>query len=121
MTGDGVTFMQTIPILRMFDVDKAREFYIDYLGFTIDFEHRFEPGFPLYMQISRGDLVLHLSEHYGDGSPGAAVFVRMKGIDALVKELSARQCPPVVEEPWGRVVRLLDPFGNRLNLCERLN
>jgi hypothetical protein len=25
----------------MFDVAKAREFYIGYLGFNVDFEHRF--------------------------------------------------------------------------------
>ncbi|HKX38023.1 MAG TPA: glyoxalase superfamily protein, partial [Burkholderiales bacterium] len=26
-------FLQTIPILRIFDVAKANEFYLDYLGF----------------------------------------------------------------------------------------
>jgi hypothetical protein len=30
------------PILRSFDEAKAREFYIDYLGFSVDWEHRFE-------------------------------------------------------------------------------
>lgn len=38
--------------------------------FRVDWEHRFEPGFPLYLQVSRDGLVLHLSEHHGDGSPG---------------------------------------------------
>ena len=36
--------IQTIPVLRSFDVPKAREFYLDYLGFGTDWEHRFEPG-----------------------------------------------------------------------------
>jgi hypothetical protein len=58
------------PILRIFDVAKAREFYVDYLGYAIDWEHRFERALPLYMQISRDDSTLHLSEHHGDGSPG---------------------------------------------------
>lgn len=35
------------PILRIFDEAKAREFYIDYLGFTVDWDHRFGPGMPL--------------------------------------------------------------------------
>jgi hypothetical protein len=39
-----------IPILRMFDVAKAREFYIGYLGFNVDFEHRFHDDAPLFMQ-----------------------------------------------------------------------
>jgi hypothetical protein len=34
--------------------------------------HRFAPDLPLYMQVSRDGSVLHLSEHHGDCSPGAA-------------------------------------------------
>ncbi|MFH7439561.1 glyoxalase superfamily protein, partial [Pseudomonas syringae pv. tagetis] len=37
-----VTITSAIPILPMFNECKAREFYIDILGFTIEFEHRFE-------------------------------------------------------------------------------
>lgn len=55
---------RTIPILRIFDEAKAREFYIDFLGFKTDWEHRFGPDLPLYMQISRDGCVLHLSEHH---------------------------------------------------------
>jgi catechol 2,3-dioxygenase-like lactoylglutathione lyase family enzyme len=116
-------FEQTIPVLRIFDEAKAQEFYVEYLGFRIDWEHRFEPGLPLYMQISRDGLTLHLSEHYGDGSPGAVVFVRMKGIDALHAELAVKQYkylrPGIEREPWAaRSLQLIDPFGNRLRLTE---
>ncbi len=55
-----IEVQQTIPILRIFDEAKAREFYIDFLGFAVDWEHRFEPGMPLYMQASRAGLTLHL-------------------------------------------------------------
>ncbi|WHZ16958.1 MAG: Glyoxalase family protein [Nitrospira sp.] len=58
-----------IPILRIFDEAKAKEFHLDFLGFTLDWEHRFEAGLPLYMQVSRDGCILHLSEHHGDGSP----------------------------------------------------
>ena len=44
------------PILRSFDAAKAREFYVDFLGFKVDWEHRFGDNFPLYMQVSRGRL-----------------------------------------------------------------
>jgi hypothetical protein len=47
-------FTRTIPTLRIFDSGKAREFYIGFLGFKVDFEHRFEPDLPLFMQISLG-------------------------------------------------------------------
>ena len=57
----GFSVSRVIPILRIFDVAKAREFYLDYLGFTVDFEHRFHDDAPLYMGISRDGLALHLS------------------------------------------------------------
>ena len=60
---------QAIPVIRIFDEDKAKDFYLGFLGMTLDWEHRFGPDFPLYMQVSREGLVLHLSEHSGDGSP----------------------------------------------------
>jgi Glyoxalase superfamily protein len=63
-------FESAIPILRIFSVEKAKEFYVDFLGFTIDREHRFGDNFPLYAEISRSGLKLHLSEHHGDASPG---------------------------------------------------
>ena len=67
-----MSFGKTTPILRIFDEIKAVEFYVDFLGFKIDWQHRFEPNFPLYLQVSRGDCVLHLSEHHGDSTPGSA-------------------------------------------------
>jgi hypothetical protein len=46
-----VTLERAVPILRMFDVAKAREFYLDYLGFSVEFEHRFHENAPLFMGI----------------------------------------------------------------------
>ncbi len=120
-----VQLMPAIPIIRIFAEDKAREFYVDFLGFQIDWQHRFEPGAPLYLQVSRTGLILHLSEHYGDASPGATVFARMHGIDAFHQELIARDYPyarPGVEDlPWGRQMQIADPFGNRLRFCEQMH
>jgi hypothetical protein len=66
-----VNLGKTTPILRIFDEAKARQFYLDFLGFKVDWEHRLEPDLPLYLQVSREGCVLHLSEHHGDCSPGA--------------------------------------------------
>ena len=70
---DEPTF-RAIPILRIFDVAKA--FYIDFLGFRTHWERRFKDGAPVYMQTTRGDLVLRFGEHHGDCCPGATVYVR---------------------------------------------
>ncbi len=107
------------PILRIFDEAKAREFYIDFLGFKVDFEHRFEPGLPLYMGVSKGDCVLHLTEHHGDCSPGAALRIPLDELDAYQAELLAKNYkysrPGIELMPWGaRDMSIKDPFGNRL-------
>ena len=54
-------FADAIPSPRIFSVEKAMAFYVDFLGFKIDWEHRFGDNFPLYAQISRGGLRLHRS------------------------------------------------------------
>jgi hypothetical protein len=64
--GNPVAFEQAVPIVRIFDVAKAHEFYLGFLGFRVDWEHRYGADFPLYTQVSRGGLRLHLSEHAGD-------------------------------------------------------
>jgi uncharacterized glyoxalase superfamily protein PhnB len=112
------------PILRMFDERKAREFYVGFLEFKIDFEHRFGDNFPLYLGLSRAGCVLHLSEHYGDASPGAHVRIPTSGIDQLCQQLAAKDYkfakPGLAEEtPWGsREITVTDPFGNRLTFFQ---
>lgn len=120
-----IAIQQTIPILRIFDESKAREFYIDFLGFSVDWEHRFEPGMPLYMQVSRAGLTQHLSEHHGDACPGSTVFVWMQGIEAFHREITARNygClrPGVERTFYGtKCMEVIDPFGNRIRFNERL-
>ena len=115
--------LQVVPILRIFSVEKAREFYLDYAGFHLDWEHRFEPTAPLYMQVSRDGLVLHLSEHYGDGSPGTHFQITFQGVRDLHAELSAKGYPywrpGITGTFWGtEQLNLLDPFGNKISLCE---
>jgi len=114
-----VRFGNTTPILRIFDEAKAKEFYLDFLGFVIDWEHRFEPGLPLYMQVSRGECVLHLSEHHGDCCPGASLRIETDDIDALHSELTSREYeharPSIESTPWRtRELSVHDPFGNKL-------
>jgi hypothetical protein len=117
---------RVVPILRIFDVGKTREFYVDFLGCRVDWEHRFEPQAPVYMQVSRAGLVLHLSEHHGDASPGATVYVEVVGLDDLHRELTARQYrymrPAIEAVPWNaRVMEVTDPFANRIRFTERVH
>jgi catechol 2,3-dioxygenase-like lactoylglutathione lyase family enzyme len=78
-----VSLGKTTPILRIFDEAKAKEFYVAFLGFHVDWEHRFEPALSLYMQVSGDACVLHLSEHHGDCCPGAAMRIEVSDLDAF--------------------------------------
>ena len=115
--------VRTTPILRIFDETKAREFYVDFLGFTVEWEHRFEDGLPLYMEITRDECTIHLTEHHGDCCPGAAVRIETDDLTGLHGQLSSteyRFARPCIEDtPWGtREMSVKDPFGNRLTFVD---
>lgn len=124
----GLVVESVIPILRIFDESRARDFYVGYLGCGVDWEHRFDGQGPLYMQVSRGSLVLHLSEHHGDGSPGHMVYVAATGVRQLHAGLSTKDYPylnpGLCDSPGdgdgGVCLDLPDPFGNCLRFDERV-
>jgi catechol 2,3-dioxygenase-like lactoylglutathione lyase family enzyme len=116
-------FLKTTPVLRMFDIRKAREFYLDFLGFKLDFEHRFEPDLPLYMGISLSSVVMHLSEHHGDCAPGAKVMIETMGLADYQAALLAKRYgyarPGLERQPWGATtLTVTDPFYNCLVFSE---
>ncbi len=79
-----------VPIFRMFDYNKAIEFYVNWLGFKIDWEQKFDDNSPIYMQISRDGIVLHLSEHHGDSAPGSKAYITVDDAMRLYKEICSR-------------------------------
>jgi catechol 2,3-dioxygenase-like lactoylglutathione lyase family enzyme len=117
-----MTLLNAIPILRMFSVDLTYAFYLEYLGFELDWEHRFGDDFPLYAQIRRDSVILHLSEHHGDSTPGSAVFLPVDDIESLHRELQGKQYryakPGIDDVGWGRQLQISDPSGNRLRFCQ---
>jgi catechol 2,3-dioxygenase-like lactoylglutathione lyase family enzyme len=120
-----VQFGRVVPVFRIFSLDKAREFYLDFLGFTVDWEHRFAPDLPVYMQVSRAGLSFHLSEHHGDGTPGSLAYVYMNGVEDLHRELNAKNYrhnrPGLQKQEWGMTeLAVVDPFNNRIIFAEPL-
>ncbi|MBE0388935.1 hypothetical protein PLUTE_a3694 [Pseudoalteromonas luteoviolacea DSM 6061] len=73
---------------------------------------------PLYAQISKGNCIIHLSEHYGDASPGTTLRVEIENLTQYQNLLSAKQFkharPGINEMPWGLEMPISDPFGNKL-------
>lgn len=107
------------PIFRIFEEAKAREFYIDWLSFKIDFEHRFEENTPIYIGISKGDICIHLSEHHGDGTPASKVLVLYNEVEKFCQELEDKKYkyyrPSIETTFWESMcMEVCDPFGNKL-------
>ncbi len=119
----GISFTQPVPIVRIFDEARAMEFYQGFLGLNVDWQHRFDPGAPLYCQVSLGGMRLHLSEHSGDASPGCTSVVYMKGVEGWQKSLIGKNYkynrPGLQKQDWGLECEVIDPFGNRLRFLEQ--
>jgi hypothetical protein len=115
-----------IPIFRIFDYDKAIEFYVKWMGFVIEWEHRFDDS-PVYMQVVLKDIRLHLSEHHGDASPGARVFISdfpgLVNYHKMLMEKNYKYNKPGIGTPFydpsALEMTTIDPFGNRLTFVER--
>lgn len=105
---------ELVPIFHVKDAHETVKWYAR-LGFTVEGEHRFAPGMPLYLFLRRGSNALHLSEHKGDARPNTLVYFYVNDVDTIAAEFDAE----VENQPWAREVQLTDPDGNRLRIGER--
>jgi catechol 2,3-dioxygenase-like lactoylglutathione lyase family enzyme len=114
-------YQRVFPQFRMTSWDRTRPFYVDGLGFKVDWEHRYEPGFPVFAQVTRDGLSLFLTEHSGDCEVGGAAYLLVDDVDALFEEFRSRgivaaEAPE--DTPWGtREMGVKDPDGNGLRFA----
>ena len=106
---------EVVPVLYVEDADRAVAWY-QRLGFVKEWEHRFEPGFPWFVSVARGDVRLYLSEHKGDARPDTLIHLYVRDVDRVAAEFGV-----VVDEEGlaGRETALVDPDGNRLRVATR--
>ena len=114
--------LKAIPTFRITDYTKAIQFYIDFLGFKIDWEHQFGESEPIYMQISNNGLILHLSENKRFKT-GVIIFVEANGSEKLRESIVIRkteyQTPEIITTNWKtRQLEIEDPFGNLMRFNE---
>jgi uncharacterized glyoxalase superfamily protein PhnB len=115
---------KAIPTFGISDYQTAIEFYIDTLDFTIDWEHRFSTTEPVYMQISKNGLVLHLSENKRFENK-AIIFVDTKNIKEFHKEITEKnptvKIQDILNTNWQTLqLEIQDPFGNLLRFNENI-
>jgi len=109
---------RVVPALRITNYARSKAFYIDGLGFRVEWEHRFEPHFPVFMSIRRDGMEIFLSEHTGDCQVGGLVHFYVPDVDAwyaefLKKQIAVRE-PPNESMDGMRDMTVVDPDGNQL-------
>ncbi|MGH9815209.1 MAG: glyoxalase superfamily protein [Candidatus Acidiferrales bacterium] len=115
---------RVMPTLRITDYARSKAFYVGGLGFQIEWEHRFEPNLPVFMQVSREGLAFFLTEHTGDCPPGGLIHLYVPDVDAWYAEFQRRgvavQEAPNQSLEGLRDMTVVDPDGNKLRICTRL-
>lgn len=115
----------TFSALRITDYEASKEFYLQKLGFQIDWEHRFGSAFPVFLQMTKEGLSLYLSEHKGDCQVGGLAYFYVSDVDAWFEDCQRHGVVPILpptNQPWGnREMRLSDPDGNHLCISQRLS
>ena len=112
---------RVVPALRITNYERSRTFYVDQLGFRVEWEHRFEPNFPVFMSIARDGMQIYLTEHSGDCQVGGLAHFVIEDVGAWFEEFTARGVEPT-ELPHSDLgflnMTVTDPDGNQLRFME---
>ena len=107
---------RAVPILPVDDLDQAKRFYVDGLGFEVTFDVRNGDGSGL-LGVKRGTIAITLDCPMSGHGREACVGLEVADADRYYEEWRRHvevQRPPQNEE-WGkRTFGLMDPFGNSI-------
>lgn len=100
------------------DVDAAKAFYVEKVGFNADHDHRVSDDIRFVQLTPPGSACsIALGRGVSDAPPGSVQGMQMvvADIEAAHAELAGRgvEVSDVQEFPWGSFVFFADPDGNR--------
>lgn len=105
------------------DVDRAKAFYTDQVGFTADHDHRVSEEIR-FVQLTPPGSACSIALGLGvtDMAPGSVrgLQIVVSDVEAAHAELKGRgvDVGEIQQLPWGRFVFFNDPDGNRWSLQE---
>jgi catechol 2,3-dioxygenase-like lactoylglutathione lyase family enzyme len=110
----------TIPVT---DVDRAKEFYVDKVGFIADHDHQVNEGLRFVQLTPPGSACsICFGTRLTDMEPGSqrGIQIVVDDADAAFASLTSAgvEASPVQELDWGRFVAFSDPDGNTWSLQE---
>jgi predicted enzyme related to lactoylglutathione lyase len=99
------------------DVDRARDFYVNQVGFVLDYDHTVNDDLRFVQLTPKGSACsIAFGKGLSDKEPGSVAGLQMvvPDADAARAELVGRgvDATPVQEFPWGRFTFFHDPDGN---------
>jgi predicted enzyme related to lactoylglutathione lyase len=100
------------------DVDRAKRFYTDQVGFNADHDHQISDDLRFVQLTPPGSACsIALGTGLTDARPGSVTGLQLvvSDIDAARAQLAERgvEVSEVQDFPWGRFVFFADPDGNR--------
>lgn len=112
--------LELVPV-PVTDVDRAKAFYVDQVGFHADHDHTVSPELRFVQLTPPGSACsVVLGIGITDMRPGSQRGLQMVIADAEAArdELRSRgvDASDVDEQPWGRFVYFSDPDGNQWSL-----
>jgi catechol 2,3-dioxygenase-like lactoylglutathione lyase family enzyme len=110
----------TVPVT---DVDRAKAFYVDQVGFNADHDVRVHESLRFVQLTPPGSACsIAIGEGLSEMTPGS-----LKGLQVVIPDAEAArtallergvEASAVDEQPWGRFVYFSDPDGNSWSLQE---
>ena len=107
---------KAVPILPGDDLNVARNFYVDALGFRVSFEAT-EDGKNGLLGLERGTIALTIDCPMAGHGRDACVSLQVDDVDDYYEQWRKRVAVkrPPRNESWGaRTFDLVDPFGNTI-------
>jgi predicted enzyme related to lactoylglutathione lyase len=116
--------LELVPV-PVTDVDRAKKFYVENVGFHADVDAKVKPGLRFVQLTPPGSACsISIGEGITDMKPGS-----QRGLQMVVKDAQAARdqlakngvkVSEVDDQPWGRFVYFSDPDGNSWALQELL-
>jgi catechol 2,3-dioxygenase-like lactoylglutathione lyase family enzyme len=116
MIGGKPMLERAVPILPGDDLGVAKDFYVNKLGFQVQFEAT-DDGKDGIMGLERGTIELTIDCPMSGHGRNACASLRVSSADSYYEEWRQKVqiSRPPVNEPWGaRTFGFQDPFGNSI-------
>jgi predicted enzyme related to lactoylglutathione lyase len=120
---DELNFRLELVTVPVSDIDRAKAFYVDQVGFTVEQDARVDQTHRFVELMPPGSTCsIALTSGYIDAQPGSLQGVQLdvEDADAAQSLLRARgvAVSEVQEFPWGRFCFFTDPDGNGWSVHE---